>query len=44
MSLERIRGIESGQKTAALPLEPHDRPLDLVVTERAVYRRKQQMQ
>ncbi len=47
--LERAAGTVAGifyecQKTAALPLEPHDRPLDLVVTERAVYRRKQQMQ
>lgn len=47
--LERAAGTVAGifyecQKTAALPLEPHDRPLDLIVTERAVYRRKQQMQ
>ncbi len=46
--LEQVTGTVAGifyecQKTAALPLEPHDRPLDLVVTERAVYRRKQQM-
>ncbi len=45
--LEHAAGIVAGifyecQKTAALPVEPHDRPLDLVVTERAVYRRKQQ--
>ncbi len=28
------------QMTAALPMEPHDRPLDLVVTESALHRHK----
>ncbi|MBQ9336708.1 MAG: 5-formyltetrahydrofolate cyclo-ligase [Lentisphaeria bacterium] len=42
--LARFKGCSVGifydcQKTAVLPVEPHDRPLDVVVTESAVYRR-----
>jgi len=45
--LDHAAGIVAGifyecQKTTELPLEPHDRSLDLVVTELCVYRRKQQ--
>jgi len=45
--LARTRGTAAGifydcQKTAALPMEPHDRPLSLVVTESALYRRGKQ--
>ena len=32
------------QKTAALPMESHDRPLALIVTESALYRRSEKMQ
>ena len=43
--LARAGGIAAGifydcQMTAALPMEPHDRRMDLVVTESALYRRK----
>ena len=42
--LAGVRGCKIGifydcQKTADLPTEPHDRPLDVVVTESAIYRR-----
>lgn len=44
--LAHSRGTGAGvfydcQKTAVLPMEPHDRELDLVVTESALYRRSE---
>ena len=44
--LAGTKGVSAGvfydcQQTAGLPTEPHDRPLDIVVTESQVRRRKQ---
>ena len=44
--LASARGCKIGifydcQKTAVIPMEPHDRPLDAVVTESALYRRNE---